>query len=112
MRIKSKLSLGLGFLFLVIVVITAVSVVYINTITKESKELLKDNYESVQISQKMMKELDLSTADTTQFITNFEINLILQEKNITEPGEKEHTHLLRNEFDFAKTKGLSKERIS
>ncbi len=112
MRIKSKLSLGLGFLFLVIVVITAVSVVYINTITKESKELLKDNYESVQISQKMLKGLDLSGSDTTLFFAKFEASLILQEKNITEPGEMEHTRLLRIEFDLSKTKGLSQERIS
>jgi PAS domain S-box-containing protein len=108
-KIKTKLSLGLGFLFAVIILIGSVGANYIYTIARESKEILKDNYESIQYVKLMMQDLDGATVDTAGFFRNFEASLKLQEENVTEPGEKEYTDGLRKEFEHMKGKGLSNE---
>lgn len=108
-KIKTKLSLGLGFLFAVIIVIGSVGANYIYTISRESKEILKDNYESIQYMKRMMQDLDAS--DSKLFFKNFEANLRLQEENLTEPGEKEYTASLRDELTRMKEKGISPEGI-
>lgn len=110
-KIKTKLSLGLGFLFAVIILIGSVGANYIYTIARESKEILKDNYESIQYVKLMMQDLDASNADSSLFFKNFENNLKLQEDNVTEIGEKEYTSVLREEFARMKEKGISTEGI-
>lgn len=110
-KIKTKLSLGLGFLFAVIILIGSVGANYIYTIARESKEILKDNYESIQYVKLMMQDLDASNADSSLFFKNFENNLKLQEDNVTEIGEKECTSVLREEFSRMKEKGISTEGI-
>lgn len=110
-KIKTKLSLGLGFLFAVIILIGSVGANYIYTIARESKEILKDNYESIQYMKLMMQDLDASNADSSLFFKNFESNLKLQEDNVTEIGEKEYTSVLREEFARMKEKGISTEGI-
>jgi PAS domain S-box-containing protein len=109
LKIKTKLSLGLGFLFAVIIVIGSVGANYIYTISRESKEILKDNYESIQYVKRMMQDLDAS--DSKLFFKSFEANLKLQEENLTEPGEKEYTASLRDELTRMKEKGISAEGI-
>lgn len=111
MKIKTKLMLGLGFLFLVIILIGTVSIVYINRLATESKEILKDNYKSVQITKKMLREIDVLENDTALFYREMEKYLDQQEKNITEPGEKEHTAGLRAAFDKVKKEGLTQAAI-
>ncbi|MCD6065727.1 MAG: domain S-box [Bacteroidetes bacterium] len=105
MKIKTKLSIGLGFLFLVIILIGSVAVIYIHRIASESKEILKDNYESVQLSKTMMKQIDMLETDTAAFYLQMSGSLHRQEKNITEPGEKEYTGELRAAFDDMKSSG-------
>lgn len=109
LKIKTKLSLGLGFLFAVIIVIGSVGANYIYTISRESKEILKDNYESIQYVKRMMQDLDAS--DSKLFFKSFEANLKLQEENLTETGEKEYTAGLRDELTRMKEKGISAEGI-
>lgn len=98
LRVKSKLSLGLGFLFIVIILIGGLGAYYIHTIAMESKEILKDNYESIQYSKSMLQTIDAFDTDTLAFVKAFERDLKLQEKNITEIGEKEYTEELNTEF--------------
>ncbi len=111
-KIKTKLSLGLGFLFAVIILIGSVGANYIYTIARESKEILKDNYESVQYVKRMMQDLDASGADSSLFFKSFEANLKLQEDNLTESGEREYTSRVREELGRMKVKGITAEGIA
>lgn len=90
MKLKSKIALALSFLFAAIVGIVVLSVYYINEISDDSENVLKDNYESLVYTQRI-----LETTDSTLM----EENLRLQEKNVTEPGERELTSMLRKSFD-------------
>ena len=110
-KIKTKLSLGLGFLFAVIILIGSVGAYYIHAIAKESKEILTDNYESIQYSKSMLQSLDTFDSDTLTFVHLFERNLKRQENNITEIGEKEYTEELREEFMALKRSHFSTSNI-
>jgi signal transduction histidine kinase len=98
-KLKTKVALGGLFLFVLLVLVGAVSFFYFNRLTEDSKEIVKDNYETLNYSRDMLKELEaLSGPDSTPAFTSFEKNLQAQEKNITEPGEKELTESLRKNF--------------
>jgi NtrC-family two-component system sensor histidine kinase KinB len=99
-KLKTKVGLGGSFLFALLLLVGIVSFIYFNRITSEAKDILKDNYETLSYTRQMMKELDeLTTADSTIASKSFEQNLQQQEKNITEPGEKELTVSLRKAFE-------------
>jgi signal transduction histidine kinase len=106
-KLKTKVALGGIFLFALLILVGAVSFFYFNRLTEDSKEIVKDNYETLNYSRDMLKELDaLSGKDSIAAFTNFEKNLQAQEKNITEPGEKEMTVSLRKNFNDLKEKGM------
>lgn len=111
LRVKTKLSFGLGFLFAVIILIGSLGAFYINRIASDSKEILKDNYESIQYSKSMLQNIDVLNADTVMFFKNFEMNLILQEHNVTEIGEKEYTETLRSQFNSIRKKGITQQSL-
>jgi signal transduction histidine kinase len=111
LRVKTKLSLGLGFLFVVIILIGSVGAFYIHTIAIQSKEILKDNYESVEYSKSMLQTIDAFETDTIVFANAFENSLKLQEQNVTEIGEKEYTEELRNEYNILKKNNFSRHNI-
>lgn len=111
LRVKTKLSFGLGFLFAVIILIGSLGAFYIYRVANDSKEILKDNYESIQYSKSMLQGIDVFDGDTGMFIKNFEKNLILQENNITEIGEKEYTQALRHQFNSLRVKGLNQSLL-
>lgn len=102
--LKTKVALGSVFLFGLLIIVGSVSFYYLNRIANESKQIVKNNYETLNYSRDMMEGLnDLS--DTANGIRRFEQMLQLQEKNITEPGEKEMTQSVRRNFDQLKKKG-------
>ncbi len=107
LKIKTKLSLGLGFLFAVIILIGGVGVNYINTIANQSKEILKDNYESIQYAELMMQNIDAADTDSAVFFKRFDTTLKLQESNVTEIGEKDYTAEVRLEFNHMRNKAIS-----
>jgi PAS domain S-box-containing protein len=97
MKLKTKLSLGISFLFVVILTFGILSVFYINRLSNQSGQVLKNNHESLVYSNNMLKALeDIPAKPEAQKI--FEANLQKQEANITEPGEKEATNELRKNF--------------
>lgn len=110
-RIKTKLKLGLGFLFAVIILLSSLAIFYIYTIAKQSKEILKDNYESIQYATSMIRAIDEIEKDSLSFYKHFESNLKLQEKNVTEIGEKEYTEEVIKQFDFIKKRGIKYSNI-
>ena len=97
MKLKTKLSLGISFLFVVILTFGILSVFYINRLSNESGQVLKNNHESLVYSNNMLKALeDIPVKPDAEKI--FDVNLQKQEANITEPGEKEATNELRKNF--------------
>ena len=106
-KLKTKVALGGLFLFALLILVGAVSFFYFNRLTEDSKEIVKDNYETLNYSRDMLKELDaIGSKDSTTAFNVFEKNLLLQEDNITEPGEKEMTESLRKKFNRLKKEGM------
>lgn len=104
-KLKTKVALGGIFLFALLILVGAVSFYYFNRITEEAGDIIKDNYETLNYSRDMLNEMDaLSGKDSSKAYVNFEQHLELQEKNITEPGEKELTESLRKNFEGIKQK--------
>lgn len=99
LRIKTKIFLGLIFLFSLIILIGGVGGYYIHDITEESKDILKDNYESVQHARQMMELLDNMSERDKKAVAMFEIVLQKQELNVTELGEKVLTRDIRDSFE-------------
>lgn len=88
MKIKTKLTLGVGLLFLLIILLSVVSGGYILTLKEDTNNILVANYNSLDYSRKMLLALDEEELDKTAE-KRFRENLALQNKNITEPGERE-----------------------
>lgn len=96
--IKNKIRLGTIFLFLLLVLSSGLSIYYLVTLEKHSKNILKDNYESLDYSHNMQKKLDSIRLHFSVAIIRFDSILTKQEKNITERGEKEATNSIRQLF--------------
>lgn len=109
MKLKTKLTLGLGFLFLIIFTLILFCMDYIGKISNDSKNILKNNYNSVLYAQNMSSALDRMNISLNEFIlykndisfqfeslkqdfdsakTLFDKNLLLEKGNITEENEK------------------------
>lgn len=93
MRIKTKLRLGVGLLFFMIVLLVALAVRQVHVIADDTENILVANYNSLDYSRNMMKELD-KIEDEKQSFENFNRFLKLQNQNVTEIGEKELTQSL------------------
>src|SRR5580658_8349129 len=97
-RLKTKLSLGLVFLFIVIVLFGVLGLFYINQLSKEGRQVLQNNQESLLYCNRMLQALeDLRTQKDA--IDIFKDNLKRQQANITEVGEKEATDELTKNFN-------------
>jgi len=105
-KLKTKIALGGIFLFALLILVGAVSFYYLNRLSEESKAIVKANYETLNYSREMLNELD-SLQKNKSDLERFEKNLQLQEKNITESGEREMTATLRKNFNELKEKGGS-----
>ncbi len=106
--LKTKVALGGIFLFGLLILVGALSFYYFNRITEEAGGIVKDNYETLNYSRDMLKEMDeLQGGDSISASKKFKQNLQAQEKNITEPGEKELTDSLRINFEALKQKTSS-----
>ena len=102
MKLKTKLWFALGFLFLVILSFGISSIFFIRELSTDTDRILKNNYETLVFDNNMLKNLDALPNDKGAE-TEFEENLQKQERNITEPGEREATADLRKSFDAIKT---------
>ena len=110
MRIKTKLNLGVGLLFLLIIILSLLSAFYIYSIKKDTQNILKANYETLEYSRNMLLALDKIDENKPQSFAVFEANLKNQLSNITEIGEDKITYKLRDNFNFLKT-NQSKDSI-
>lgn len=96
MKIKTKLTLGVGLLFIMILLLALVGAIYINALKSDTKNILADNYNTLEYSRNMLLALDEHAVDT------FLANLDRQKTNITEPGESDATALLSLHFEQLK----------
>lgn len=100
MKIKTKLNLGVGLLFILIIVLSLVSAYYIFSIKKDTQNILKANYETLEYSRNMLSSLDEIAKDEPKAILLFETNLKKQLANITEEGEDKVTYNLQKNFQL------------
>ncbi len=91
--IKTKLTWGLVFFFSLIVLSGGLGYFFLHQQTNETRNILKDNYETLDYVERMREALQRKDWKM------LEENLQMQEKNITELGEKEATQRLRASFD-------------
>ena len=119
MVLKTKLSLGIGFLFAIIFVVAGICCYYIQTLSRESDNILKDNYHSLVYAKNMLQALDdmhtavgssifnPATADkasdyyakTFESARNaFDLNLKQENSNITEIHEKDYVEQLNSTY--------------
>jgi PAS domain S-box-containing protein len=100
MKIKTKLNLGVGLLFLMIIILSLVASFYIFSIKKDTENILRANYNTLEYSRNMLLALDEISIDEEKAIAVFERNLKKQIANITEIGEDKVTYNLQRSFDF------------
>lgn len=112
MKLKTKLTLGVGLLFLLIVLLSVIGSVYINKLKSDTEKILTANYNSLEFSKNMFLALDNISTDSTVAVADFQKNNKLQEKNLTEFGEKEATQNLNLHFNsYLKDPDIHKEKL-
>ena len=102
MSIKTKVTLGVLFLFAMILSIGGLGLYYMQRLSQDSKNILTDNYETLQYTKEIIAQLDRLKTDSVDAIGLIEKNVALQEKNVTEAGEGELTSNLRSAFEKLK----------
>ncbi len=98
MRIKTKLSLGVGLLFVLVIVLAVIGATQINKLSKDTSNILIANYNTLDYSRQMLIALDENITQPAS-VEKFTDNLHLQQKNVTEPGEKLLTDKLAEDFE-------------
>lgn len=107
MSIKRKVALGVFFLFVVIIGIATMGVYYLKSLSVDSENILRNNYESLEYSKRIIQNCDSLLLDSAKSLAAMEINLQLQEGNVTETGERELTHSLRVHVEKIKNTGIT-----
>jgi len=116
-RIKTKMMIAIFLVFIVSFTVLIINISSNQGVANNSKSLLQDNYPSVKYSFFMLNSLDelntslmmrkITELDSSVYnnivrdsllLSDFRINLQLQQNNITEAGEKELTESLNNAF--------------
>ena len=99
MRIKTKLNLSVGLLFTLIVILTLVGAFYVFLMKKDTENILRANYNTLEYSRNMLLSLDRINLEKEKEIKLFELNLNKQMTNVTESGEGPMTYSLQNRFN-------------
>src|SRR3990172_2299095 len=119
MTLQRKITWGLGFLFLIILTLAVFCSYYVEKLSEESDNVLKDNYYSLVYSRNMLAALDdMRTAMGSAMYDPshggrmsehylklfesgrdiFEKNLKAENHNITEVHEKEYVEALNRDY--------------
>jgi len=109
MSIKVKVTLGVLLLFAMIVVIGGMGLYYLQRLSNDSKNILSNNYETLQYTKEIIVQCDRLKTDSVNAFIIIEKNLRLQEENVTEAGEAELTGSLRLAFGRIKAQGATEE---
>ena len=111
LNVKNKIRLGSVFLFILLSGIGAIGIYYLVKIKTESKEILKDNYESLAYVHSMQQDMYSPGQNRMASLQDFDHSLKLQENNITEPGEDTATHHVREGFNKLKRGDSSRSNM-
>lgn len=107
MKIKTKLNLGVGLLFLLIIILSLLSTFHIYSIKRDTQNILKANYETLEYSRNMLLALDRIYDNNSKSMRFFESNLNKQIANITETGEDKETFKLKEYYNQLKSQPVS-----
>lgn len=99
MKIKSKVALGVFSLFTLILLMGGLGIYYLNRLADDARNIIRNNYETLNYTGRMMSVADSLLLDTQKSIETLQKFIALQEANITEPGEGELTSLLRKDIN-------------
>ncbi|NCI52029.1 HAMP domain-containing protein [Sediminibacterium roseum] len=99
MKLKTKITLGVMFLFTLLLLVGGTGFFYLNRSTSEQRDILKENYETLDYTKGMLEAMDNRDTDPEGKKAMFEQNMRGQESNITEPGEEYVTRKLRRDFN-------------
>lgn len=103
MTIKNKLRIGISFLFVLALVCCGLSIYYVSRLSGDERNILKDNYESVEFTKNICRAVDASKGPLSpQQVSIIEKNLYAEEHDITEPGEGAAAAMLRLKFEALK----------
>jgi PAS domain S-box-containing protein len=103
MTIKNKLRIGISFLFLLALVCCGLSIYYVNRLSGDEKNILKDNYLSVRYTKNICAAVDASAGPLNSAqVKVIEQNISGEEHDITERGESELAVMLRLKFEALK----------
>lgn len=105
--VKNKIWLGTVFLFLMLILIGVLCIYYLVRIKNDAKGVLDNNYESLMYCNAMQKQLNSIDINYSLSVKKFEVELLRQENNITEPGEREATMALGIYFRKLKNQDTS-----
>ena len=98
LKIKTKLTTGIGLLFVLIVFLGGLAVKNINDMSADTQNILADNYNSLLYSRRMLDALERIKSDPISR-SEFEKNLDLQKRNITEVDENVATSNLVTQYE-------------
>ncbi|HCQ17328.1 MAG TPA: hypothetical protein DIU20_13755 [Cryomorphaceae bacterium] len=119
MKVKTKITLGLVFLFSVIVVLGIITIHYLNLLTNQNQNLLRENYQSLEYTHELLNSLNdirnsfepddnsRVTLNKVDFklqssIARFEESLEKQRGVSKEEGEIQLVNEVQNEFEALK----------
>lgn len=97
MKIKTKLTLGIGLLFALIILLVAISTVKVQDLAADTKNILADNYNTLDYSRQMLRSLE-EIGSESNALDKFSLNLSRQKANATEIGEAELNESLSEHF--------------
>ncbi|MCU7496223.1 MAG: PAS domain-containing protein [Ignavibacteria bacterium] len=115
-KLKTKILLLLSFIFLIILMVGIMGSQFISILSRDSGEIIKDNYKSIEYTANMLKALDglytlhterdllrhdvsaLNESEQKDLTKLFSDNLKAEEKNITETGEEEIISILKQDY--------------
>lgn len=98
--VKQKIRLGTLFLFFLLLLTGGIGTYHLVRLKNDAKDILKDNYETLDYCHSMQKSLDSAPINQARSFSQFDSVLKLQEHNITEAGESEATAQIRKSFNL------------
>ncbi|NBP69947.1 MAG: HAMP domain-containing protein [Cytophagia bacterium] len=98
MKIKSKITFGVFSLFAIIMIVGGVGIYYLHLLGEDAKNIIRNNYETLYYTNRILGAADSLRINDEQSISTMQQYRLLQESNVTEPGEDELTIALGEEI--------------
>lgn len=115
MKIKTQLTIAIGLLFSLIILLSIVSVQKLNSLSQDTENILKENYNTLDYCRNMLHILNEAQEKRERTFSIFSDYLHKQRNNISEIGEAELNNRLTYYFarwksDYQDTNALQEMR--